>query len=457
MRKILVVDDRMQDLCAVKQATEFSLRVLELTDDFSVIVALSADEARAVFDRERPSHVVTDLFMPSGDFTDLDARCDEMEFPKGLELLDYLTDKPAAVLVTTFYWQYPGFLRYVDYVRSRRNAVGSIPKDLFFLAGRLERHQNCLLTDYAFSTPFCILIQAMGTFLQPPPKTGVGLQLTGLYFSSLTEQASNWLSLHPSQVFESREMLTVGDGNCSGTTMAGEISAVRSRRGSLERGIAEQLAASRWMPSFAVHSAQASYPMQRGWYRALMSEVAAPAGWSLQIVLPSEKTEQHGYIAGELVFGQKKIKYHTARHQHKTLSIDDFLKPGKEQHTRFAQLLLTLGFFTYWCHIPEYRSALTSLELAQVIEQRGGTKYGHDGDKEYDRRKAAELIEDDLEDLMIKIDREIKANFETEWYDQLKNYTVIGKKKIGDKKSEYYNRFCYWLNASLDLPGTTAE
>lgn len=453
MVRILVVDDKHKDIFMIKDAVEFCLTLLEPDQKHNVIMAQSAREAQEALSREKPTHILTDLFMPLGDFDrDLMARCDEIEFPQGLELMNRIKETDAAALATTFFWQYPGFSRYLDFLETCPNYLGTIPKDIFLLVHSLKKEQDGgHLSDYFYSRPFCILIQVLSAFLQAPPKTGIGKQLRKLNFRSWSEQASNWLSSYPSQVLKCHQTLTEISGSNSKETVSGKSFEAGNRNQIEEEKIIEHVKASRWMPCIILDSPEAKHPINKGCYRKLMNDIENE-DWRIHIDLPIETLAPvETATKSKLVLKGQEIEFRYYSYKREEVWIPDFLIQGTDRDRRLAQLLLTLGFFTYWCHIPDYRNSLVPQELEQVIRKMADVHYGIPDTGEYNEGKAIMQIASDLESLRNEINEEIKDKFETKWFDQLKKeYTsVIARKRIGKKGHPHYNRFRYWLNGSL--------
>jgi CheY-like chemotaxis protein len=440
---VLVVDDQRTDAAIIARATRICLDLLGLKSEFSL--ASNVHQAETTIAERPPNLIITDLFMPEDDFSELESQCNEMELPRGLEFLQSMNGQlNVQKLVTTFFWNYPGFSRYSEAFRNLK-IDGVLPKDIFYLVGTLAEPSMANAAEFP---PLRILIQALGHLLVNPPNSIK--EMRHLHFRSLFDESSAWLSSQAHQVLEIRNGVKVESAASTGEGKIKRASAA-ARKPYEPWGdsgeIAEQTFSTPWMPTFKMESANAGGTVTRGMYASLMTELEGD-NWRIHIQVPSTMEVSDLESREPITWEGEAVELAYHGRDPKPPIREGFLSPrssGREDRYH-AQLLVTLGFFSYWCHLPDQRAARTPGEIAAIISTRTGNSYRNITDI----KKIADKISDDLDVLNLKIQNKIRTEYHNTWWRFLwrsDSSRVIGVKR-GDR-SQYY----YWLNASLKLRG----
>jgi len=205
--------------------------------------------------------------------------------------------------------------------------------------------------------------------------------------------------------------------------------------------VTEYLVANPWMPSFVLRSPAGGHLSGRGSYKSLMKYVW-DGSWSFDIEMNTAMAMQTYNIKAE--HENIKLAYHSRFPEQ--LIVENFLTPRKPNGTGFAQLLLTLGYFSYWCHLPENRSALTPNEIARIIVERGGVPYKKEGNTKL--TTVQNHVSEDLEYLDYNIRVAIANSQRKRWWKLL---TRSFAPAIIASKRDKSNEFRYWLNGSVVL------
>jgi CheY-like chemotaxis protein len=438
---ILVVDDTPGDAYIIATAVERCLQALGIESNYEVVSTNGIQQAQKYAQSNKPVLVITDLFMPVDDFGKFEVRCDEIEFPHGLDLISSLKDRGCRILVTTFFWNYPGFSRYLGYFSSHPYVDGALPKDLFYLVGML--HESISIDDAQNFPPLRILLEVLWTVLKVQPKSDLEIALGHMRFRSLFDEASDWLGFHIDHVLEARNDFIV---NNSGENERKKGANRPKYESDDVMDAAEHIFCNPWMPSFVFRSPAGKRPMERGSYRMLMNHIWE-GNWSFDIETSSAMAMQIDNFSIKAEKENMKFVYH-ARFPEQ-LVVGDFLTPHKPDGVGFAQILLTLGFFSYWCHLPENRSALTSTEIAQLILDRGGVPYKNEGNTKL--ASVQKQISEDFEYLDYNIRTAIANSQRKRWWRLLTRGLAPA---IIDNRRDKSNEYRYWLNGSLVLRGS---
>jgi hypothetical protein len=444
MTGILIVDDDRRDAAVTQAAVTVALRASG-KPAVEIQLAHSMKEGLELLRRDKPRLVITDLFMPQGKLDDLMVRCDEMEFPHGFRFLrecSFLKSR-ARRLVSTLYWNYPGFARYADI--SSKLADGAIPKDIFYAVGTLRDRDELQLKNYEDFPPMRVLVVALDILLADAPSAHLKLHLQSLY-----EDASAYLRALPDTAAHIRKHVF-------------EPSAVKTRpklpRSAADEkqwtpdDLAQQMAAGPWLPMFSVTSSAAREAESEGGYAIMMKAIAETEDWRINVrtMHRMPKKDYLRYFESNRDQTNPYIPYYSQG----AMPIEDEQRPFLSPKTRkmndggcgdraLAQLLLTLGFFTNWCHIRKYQHVLTAEEIAAVILQRTKNHYRDD------QKSARDQISRDLEALDWLVTREIMRH-DRAWYQYFKvcRIPVIDSSRAGQERSD--TNYRYKLNGSVRL------
>ena len=426
----------MKRTLIISTAVRRCLHALSLDTSYGIINRNNRQQAKDYLKNHDVAAVITDLFMPVDDFQKFETRCEEIEFPHGLELISFLDDKATRTLVTTFFWNYPGFSRYVDFLDKHSCVNGALPKDVFYMVGTLD--ESTSIEDAQSFPPLRILLEAIWTLLKTSPKNKFEINLRQLRFRSLFDESSYWLGAHMDHLVEIRNDLVVEDTNVQERN-AGTNRPKYDPDNVIE--VTEYLVANPWMPSFVLRSPAGGHLSGRGSYKSLMKYVW-DGSWSFDIEMNTAMAMQTYNIKAE--HENIKLAYHSRFPEQ--LIVENFLTPRKPNGTGFAQLLLTLGYFSYWCHLPENRSALTPNEIARIIVERGGVPYKKEGNTKL--TTVQNHVSEDLEYLDYNIRVAIANSQRKRWWKLL---TRSFAPAIIASKRDKSNEFRYWLNGSVVL------
>lgn len=472
---ILIVDDQVIDAVVIRGAVELCLALLNLGTD-SIRIARSKDEAIRLIGMEEPELLITDLFMPErieGGFSalPLNSQYNEMEWPKGLELLDDLAGSRAIrKLVVTFFWNYAGFSRYTDAFYQRLHVDAALPKDVFFLVASLDNPDNLkAVADDEDFPPLRILLQALSELLAVPGKTMQNKDLESLRLRFLFGESCAWLRTYPHHVLDVRDGIRAVSGIAPApkqkitpavATIDNQVKKKKNNKLPSEASsgeIARHMAASAWMPAFVFTSVALRDAQGPGSYSKLITVLNGDS-WSVDIETPSVMAlvpddgspQQFGPIQWD--GKERRVSYRLR--DRRALQIEGILLPtrrgnnrDKEEDREWAKLLATLGFFSYWCHLPDHRALRTSAEIADVIaEANNGNRYR----KAKTAREAADWITNDILHLGRYIERTIEGERHNDWWRFLgreKDLHVFGRTRMSSSDTGY------WLNGSIRFRG----
>jgi hypothetical protein len=295
-----------------------------------------------------------------------------------------------------------------------------------------------------------ILVQTLYTLLHGDQ--GLQDQMKRLQLLSLFEEASAWLQSFPHHVLDVRnEMRLVSS---TPQTSSKIVPAVERKKNASPPDhdpwndswrILEHMRASPWMPSFVFLSARAANAQGSGSYGRVMGILRDDNEWSVDLqlphMLPVKGDVRDGEIAVKLEDRSFAIK-HVLR-EAGVVSIPTFLSPRKQSGNdrRWAQLILTLGYFTYWSHLADHHCFRSARELAEIIGLKTGRPYqGLD-----DLDAAAKQIDDDIEALQSHVEMKIRRDKHNEWWrflDRCSRFDIIGSTRPK-------NHYAYWLNGSI--------
>lgn len=431
-KSILLIDDQLSDLIMMQRGVEVCLRLLGPSNQFSIVLAKSSDEALNIVSKQVPALIVTDLFMPKGDFSELAVQCDEMEFPEGLHLLSQLNETgfKGKTVVTTFFWDYPGFGRYRE-IFSSLEVDRIVPKDLWYLAGCLGKGSLNSIKEAGTFTPIRILLETVYEALNPSSDLPLSKEMNYLKGESLFEESCAWLFANSHLALEARKH---GAAHNAETWKPWAESEEINQYGLI----------SPWMPAFILECPRVTQPSGRDLYRTLMEDLEGD-GWAVHMQpTKAVKLTPLPKVKHVVELDEKKAQLEYEPHVVDTPSIEKFLNPRKHRH--YAQLLLTLSFFSYWCHLPDHRASRTVSDLAQIIETRTGRHYRQGI---IDRKKVTEQLSDDLESLSLMVLDAIRTEYRNDWWRHFSRHYSVGIiEKVRDKRGAQYR---YWLNASVLL------
>jgi len=456
-KTILIVDDQPVDCAMIQIAVQSCLQLLGKDSQFEIKLVSNPKKAVEIARaRPAPALIITDLFMPDanlmkdGEFSSLPLgkQCDEMEFPHGLDMLTQLKSLAnVRKLVTTFFWNYPGFSRYTDCIYRPQHALadGALPKDIFFLVAGLSignsRH------DVEHYPPLRILVQALGILLGSRLPTN---QPHSTYFRSLFDESSSWLIRFPHYVLDLRKSIVVVQKK------AGSGQHLDAREAPLADydpwdnydEIVNHGQVSPWLPRFVFHSSIGGLPYSKGIYKRIIKEIEGRE-WRMEIEMPavhtpsaesSILTRTEFTLDGEL----SEVKHPSRAFGSPSITFLNPKSPARAEHRKWAQLLVTLGFFSYWCHLPDHRAIRTPEEIDEIIRMNTGKPYG-------DLETACSRMYEDIELLeIVTLQKLRKARHDAffRFFILNRDLTIIGHTRLSSNKTGY------WLNASLVLHGT---
>jgi CheY-like chemotaxis protein len=431
-KSILIVDDTRVDAFMITRAVQFCCDLLNQPVEIEAVS--SPENAIKSINKKPPDLLITDLFMPengSKDFSRLPlaVQCKEMEYPAGMSLLSSLKNARIRRLVTTFFWNYPGFSRYGSMFANDKNIDGALPKDLFYLVGSLTSAEG----EEADFAPLRILLQALSILMKPrvDHTKSPEPRMDRWHMRSLFDESSAWLSRFPHNVLDVRAEM---QGKPSDATKESE-------------DISEYAIAGPWMPAFEVEVSLPKDPLGPGIYKHVIAEIAKDdyrVHLRTNAKLALSDKAGWGKVSAEFTFDGGSVASKFPRHVPRATEIKNFLTPYHSGgDDRFlAQLLVTLGFFSYWCHLPDHRASRTTEDIVQILRDAG-----HSYRDASDPTKAATTLREDLELINDKIVRRIRDAWKREWWKHFHEKSPL--MVIGSRKSD--NQYHYWLNASLIL------
>jgi CheY-like chemotaxis protein len=433
-KRILIVDDTELDAFMIKRAVQVCCSRL-FRDPVQIEAVSSADKAIASIKNQRPDLLITDLFMPEervADFSSLPLpqQCKEMAYPAGMKLLSSVADAQIRRIATTFFWNYPGFSRYVSMFESDQNIDGALPKDIFYLVGSLTSTD----TREADFAPLRILLQALWILMKPRlnEKTSLQPSVDRWHMRSLFEESSAWLSSFPHNVLDVRA----------------DMQQKRSDAAKESDDISEYAIVGPWMPAFEV---EVSLPKERvlsDIYKDVIGEIEKNkyrVHLRTAAKLALQDKDEWSEVDDSFEFDGKTVASKFTARAARPTEIQNFLTPNHpgDDDKFFAELLVTLGFFSYWCHLPDHRASRTAEEIATILETATGHSYRALG-----AAKALSAIRDDVELLNDKISRRIHNQWKREWW---KHFHEQGAVMVIGSKRKTENQYYYWLNASIVL------
>ena len=415
-KRILIIDDQLIDAGVIQKAVGSCLDIFGC--EYGIRTVRGPVDPEAVVREYHPHLLISDLFMTEKDFSGLSLleQCAEMESPQGFRTLARQHMEPEMRrLATTFFWNYPGFDRYKNTLIDTLSVDGVITKDIFYLCASLKAPS---LDDVERFPPLRILFQALNAVLWPVAPKGNGhwdeRRLPRFLLRSLFAEASAWLSSYPHHVLEIRKSMRV-DGarpvkmKYDAWNDANEI--VRYNN------------AAPWMPCLTLESRAAKNSSAPDFYAAQMKELAEGDSWRVHVRLPSYLAMPVGAMDDwEVDWDGKQIKIEYEMRSVDRLQVNGVLRPRRAEDRYWAQLLFTLGMFSYWCHLPDHRAVLRAEEIAGLIrEKTGGSGYRDIGDDS----SAAEHIKEDLDMLELFLLKRIRSYTKSPWWRFIRRYNDI--------------------------------
>lgn len=433
--RVLIVDDRTCDAAIAGEAVERVTEYLK-TERAEIRSVSSLDDAISAIDGTlKPDLVLTDLFLEPN-LSDLEVACSEMEWPQGLRLLEYLKQNRVHChsVVMSFFWDYPGFGRYMDAIHHLGTDT-VLPKEILYFVGRLG--SGSIDTDKY--PPLSILAQAYYDLVTDRSSDcPLDKRMRRIRANSLFAEACSWLHLNS-------HLATAVRNDVHDEAEPSKRSAPSGYKESA--GISESFFARAWMPTFLLELGT-KYDDGAKLYHKAMQQLAREDNWRLTMAPPAaiQISAAHGrhnrlHLPSKISGKEADITYFRL-----TLQSDayEFLSPTNDDHRALAQLLLTLSFFTYWCHLPDHCAIRTADDLASIMQVRGESPYRNLG-----LEKAAEAIDEDLDRLDEAIVRIIKKRSWDSWWRYFQRHVIreAGLSVIGNRPHGRQGH--YWLNASL--------
>jgi hypothetical protein len=333
-------------------------------------------------------------------------------------------------------------------------ADGALPKDIFFLVAGLSVSSNG--PEIALYPPLRILVEVLEGLLGGAQQNSRSLPRL---LRSRFGEASDWLCAFPHHILDLRKETYIEDkGNSPDPAIGLKKQETAYQLWATYQEISSHSRVSPWMPQFVFHSSIGDPSSSKDIYQKIMNKIDGQ-DWKLQIRLPSDPTPSGNTIfPGDvpLTWQGKELVVRFPMRKFGTIDID-FLNPkGRvgDDHRRWAKLLVTLGFFSYWCHLPDHRAVRTGKEIGEIIKKRTGKPYPSLGPQRESSEDLAEPvsartgreISNEIELLEVVIMRLLQNDRHNVWWRYFihsSDLDIIGKKKVsGD---------CYWLNASLVL------
>lgn len=441
-KSILIVDDHPTDAAIMKAAVERCLKPVDVNPIISLVH--SPEDAIAWLNRETADLIISDLFMPPGKrpsqrFSQLalEVQCKEMDWPAGLELLSAPVTARSQKLVATAFWSYSGFGRYMDGIMGC--AAGALPKDLFFIVASLLPEAEA--DDVLRFAPLRVLSVALQALLSADPRN----QRQSLLLS-LFGEASGWLRMYPHHAINIRRSVTT---KLSGKQLPGLYQPKGQSKEDNE--IADYMLAGAWMPSFAFVSQAARSKRSRAqtYYRIVMDAIEQERDWHIDMQLPSWMANASS--------GSQKISISSAsvelpfRIPGPVQMPNVFRRAGQKlDHWHFADIIITLGFFSSWSHLEDQRIARSAQQIASIMYAGANRRYrGLE-----DLNKQAKAIAEDIEYMEYYLEKKILSAREAwgRFWKRDSPIAIIGSQQPRGGRGGHE----YWLNGAfrIELPST---